>query len=62
MEGGVGAHGDKSWTSTILIPIDQIYPNLIPCSIMNVDYILMVRVIYLFIIVLTDEKSRFFKS
>ncbi|KAF2904847.1 hypothetical protein ILUMI_01318 [Ignelater luminosus] len=44
-EGGVGAHGDKSWTSALTIPNDLPYPNLLPCSIINLSYRLKAKVV-----------------
>ncbi|KAF2904845.1 hypothetical protein ILUMI_01316 [Ignelater luminosus] len=42
---GIGAHTDKSWTSTFTIPGDIPYPNLIPCSIINLTYHLKAKVV-----------------
>ncbi|KAF2904844.1 hypothetical protein ILUMI_01315 [Ignelater luminosus] len=43
--GGVGAHDDKSWTSALTIPGGFPYPNLIPCSIINLSYHLKAKVV-----------------
>ncbi|KAK5639659.1 hypothetical protein RI129_012151 [Pyrocoelia pectoralis] len=37
-ESGIGAHGEHSWTSKLKIPTNITYPNLVPCSIMNISY------------------------
>lgn len=44
-EGGIGAHGEHSWTSKLKIPSNMVYPNLIPCSIMNATYELKVKAV-----------------
>lgn len=44
-DGGIGAHGEKSWTSVLSIPTNANYPNLIPCNIINISYRLKGKVI-----------------
>lgn len=41
-ESGIGAHGEKSWTSTLRIPTQKSYPNFESCSIMKASYRLKV--------------------
>ncbi|KAF2894811.1 hypothetical protein ILUMI_11363 [Ignelater luminosus] len=37
-EGGIGAHGEKSWTSTVRVPTRKGYPNFESCTIMKASY------------------------
>lgn len=38
IESGIGAHAERSWTSTLIIPENGSYPNLIPSNIIKVTY------------------------
>ncbi|KAF5300362.1 hypothetical protein FQR65_LT00983 [Abscondita terminalis] len=46
VDGGVGAHGEKSWTSIVPIPSNEVYPNLTPCSIINIYYQIKAKVVF----------------
>ncbi|KAF2904846.1 hypothetical protein ILUMI_01317 [Ignelater luminosus] len=40
IESGIGAHSEKSWTSTLIIPENGSYPNLISSNIIKMTYLL----------------------
>lgn len=37
-DGGIGAHGEKSWTATLLIPADKSFPNMTGCELIRMSY------------------------
>ncbi|KAK5638900.1 hypothetical protein RI129_013195 [Pyrocoelia pectoralis] len=37
-DGGIGAHGEKSWTATLLIPLDKSFPNMKDCNLIRITY------------------------
>ncbi|KAF5291604.1 hypothetical protein FQA39_LY14326 [Lamprigera yunnana] len=37
---GIGAHSEKSWTASLRLPDTTLYPNMVPCNLINVTYTL----------------------
>ncbi|KAF5285216.1 hypothetical protein FQR65_LT13331 [Abscondita terminalis] len=37
-EGGIGAHGEKSWTSVLSLPANNPCCNMVSCSLINITY------------------------
>ncbi|KAF5291605.1 hypothetical protein FQA39_LY14327 [Lamprigera yunnana] len=35
---GIGAHSEKSWTAILRLPETQLYPNMVPCNLINITY------------------------
>ncbi|KAF5285217.1 hypothetical protein FQR65_LT13332 [Abscondita terminalis] len=45
LSGGVGAHGEKSFTTLLNIPRDRYFPNLVNCGLIRMNYELKAEVV-----------------
>ncbi|KAF5291602.1 hypothetical protein FQA39_LY14324 [Lamprigera yunnana] len=42
---GIDAHSEKTWTASLRLPDTILYPNMVPCNLINVTYILKGEVV-----------------